>query len=95
MAEGDIAAIKAQALEKCAKLFDDADTNGDGQLDRTEMMGQAASQFNGTDEQKQAEIDKVLAEFDTNNDGKISREEWLAFFGKLFDSMVAAGLESA
>ena len=92
MAE-DAAAIRAQALEHCGQLFDDADTNGDGTLDRAEMIGQASAQFSGSEEEKQAEIDAILAQFDTDGDGKISKAEWLDFFGKLFDALIEKGME--
>ena len=43
-------------------------------------------------EAKEAKIKEFLDSFDADGDGKIQKEEWLAFFGNLFDSVIAAGL---
>ena len=46
----------------------------------------------GNAKDKEADIEAFFATFDENNDGVVSLEEWLNFFGKLFDSVIAAGL---
>ena len=43
----------------------------------------------------QAKIDEFFAQFDENNDGKIQRQEWIDFFGRLFDAVIAQGLDGA
>ena len=86
MAEGD---SKTEALAQAEKIFADMDTNGDGQLDRAELIAAAkAGAFPaGHDE---AKLDEAIAQFDENGDGKISREEWLEFFGRMFDAVMGA-----
>ena len=42
---------------------------------------------------REAKIKEFLDSFDTDGDGKIQKAEWLDFFGKLFDSVIAAGLQ--
>ena len=82
-------AMRAEALAQAEKIFADLDTNGDGQLDRAELIAAAKNGAlpAGGDE---SQLDEAMAQFDTNGDGKISKEEWLDTFGKMFDAMVAA-----
>ncbi|HXL16070.1 MAG TPA: EF-hand domain-containing protein, partial [Streptosporangiaceae bacterium] len=78
-----------------AKMFDKADSNGDGKLDRGEIdqMLRLMRQRLGVQAPAAAgpEIEKVvnglLAQFDTNKDGKISRAEAKGRLAENFDQL--------
>ena len=93
-----IATARAAALQQAEEAFAKLDLDGNGEVDRNEIM-QLASQGMGLPEQaneaaKEAKIKEFLDSFDTDGDGKIQKSEWLNFFGQLFDSVIAAGLNS-
>ena len=89
-----IAQARAAALQQAEEAFGKLDINGDGEVDRGEIMqlageGLPANCDNAT---KEAKIKEFLDSFDQDGDGKIQKSEWLAFFGNLFDSVIQAGL---
>ena len=94
--QASIATARAAALEQAAEAFAKLDLDGNGEVDRAEIM-QLAEQGQGlpdgsSAEAKEAKIKEFLDSFDTDGDGKIQKAEWLAFFGQLFDSVISAGL---
>ena len=94
--QASIAQAREAALAQAEVAFGKLDINGDGEVDRTEIM-QLAEQGQGlpdgsNQEAKEAKIKEFLDSFDADGDGKIQKSEWLDFFGKLFDSVIAAGL---
>ena len=94
--QASIALARTAALAQAEVAFGKLDINGDGEVDRNEIM-QLAEQGQGlpdgaSAEAKEAKIKEFLDSFDADGDGKIQKEEWLAFFGNLFDSVIAAGL---
>ena len=92
-----IASARAAALSQAEEAFAKLDINGDGEVDRNEIMQLAGDGLPANCDQatKDAKIKEFLDSFDTDGDGKIQKSEWLNFFGSLFDSVIAAGLGSA
>ena len=85
-----------------ASLFDELDTNRDGVIDRTELMGGLRSitglaaavgmetYLTGSSVRWKAEFDAVFAKIDGDNDGVISRAEWRRFVQHIRPSTAAA-----
>ena len=91
-----IAAAKEQALSTALEAFKKLDINGDGEVDRTEIMALARSgQGLPGGVNSEEKINQFFETFDDNGDGKIQQQEWLDFFGNLFDSVISSGLEGA
>ena len=89
-----IAQARAAALTQAEEAFGKLDINGDGEVDRSEIMQLAGDGLPAGCDQatKDAKIKEFLDSFDADGDGKIQKSEWLAFFGNLFDSVISAGL---
>ena len=94
--QASIATARAAALEQAEVAFARLDLDGNGEVDREEIMKLAESgqglPDGASQEAKEAKIKEFLDSFDQNGDGKIQKSEWLAFFGNLFDSVIEAGL---
>ena len=94
--QASIATARAAALEQAEVAFGRLDLDGNGEVDREEIMKLAESgqglPDGASQEAKEAKIKEFLDSFDANGDGKIQKSEWLAFFGNLFDSVIEAGL---
>ena len=91
-----IAAAKEQALSTALEAFKKLDINGDGEVDRSEIMALARSgQGLPGGASSEEKINQFFETFDDNGDGKIQQQEWLDFFGNLFDSVISSGLEGA
>jgi len=94
--QAQIAQARVAALATAEEAFNKLDINGDGDVDKNEVM-QLADQGEGLPDgansaEKEAKIKEFFDSFDANGDGKIQKSEWLEFFGKLFDSVIAQGL---
>ena len=88
-----IAQKRAEAIEEAQTAYDKLDTNGDGHIDRDELIAHAKAAgaklgAGGSDQ----DVDQFFQTFDSNQDGVVSKEEWLDFFGKLFDDVIQKGL---
>ena len=83
--------IKADTLRQVGEEYDKLDTNGDGNVDRNELIEIARAK--GEQHNVSAEnLDSFFNTFDANNDGKVSRQEWLDFFARMFDEQMAANI---
>ena len=99
--QAEIAAARAKAIEEAGKQFAALDANGDGTVEKAELIAFAKAQApkgvgEPTEAQKQAaeaQLTQMIAQFDSDKDGKVSKEEWNAFFGNVFDTTVAASLQ--
>ena len=94
--KANIAQAREAALAQAEEAFKKLDLDGNGEVDREEIM-KLAEQGQGlpdgaSAEAKEAKIKEFLDSFDQDGDGKIQKSEWLMFFGNLFDSVIAAGL---
>ena len=93
-----IAQAREAALAQAEVAFSKLDINGDGEVDRSEIMQFALAEQGqclddgASQKAKEAKIKEFLESFDADGDGKIQKEEWLAFFGNHFDSVIASGL---
>ena len=45
---------------------------------------------NGDPAKIEQSCQEFFTQFDTNGDGKVQKSEWLDFFGKMFDGVIAA-----
>ena len=92
-----IAQARAAALTTAEEAFDKLDINSDGDVDRSEVAALAQQGVGLPDganaAEKEAKIKEFFDNFDANGDGKIQKSEWLDFFGKLFDSVIEAGMQ--
>ena len=78
-------------------FFDEADTNGDGKLDKKEVeqllqmlrkrFGQAPAAKPDNKAEIEQLVDRILAQMDANKDGKISREEAMGPIAENFDEL--------
>ena len=100
----EIAQSRIDALRVADEVFEKLDLNGDGMIEKHEvrhlcdnnhpgmLAAQSQSESNGPGAGQESRIRDFFAAFDINGDGCVSREEWLDFFGKLYDSVIAKGL---
>ena len=91
-----IATERVKAMQKATEAFEQLDLDSNGLIERSEInkVSQESLGIPATSDpaQREAKIKEFFDTFDANGDGKISKEEWLDFFGKLFDSVIEAGL---
>ena len=91
-----ISTARLAALATAEEAFNKLDLNGDGDVSREEVMALAEQGSGLPDganaEEKETKIREFFESFDANGDGRIQKSEWLEFFGKLFDSVIEAGL---
>ena len=91
-----IAQARAAALTTAEEAFDKLDINSDGDVSRDEVAALAQQGVGLPDgasaADREAKIKEFFENFDANGDGKIQKSEWLDFFGKLFDSVIEAGM---
>ena len=84
-----IAAAREQALATAEEAFNKLDIDGNGEVDRSEVMTLAKQGQGLPAGTSEAKINEFFATFDADGDGKIQKSEWLNFFGQLFDSVIA------
>ena len=90
----EVARIRGETLAQCGAEYDQLDTNGDGSVDRAELVALAATK--GAEKNiNEAQLEEFFTNFDANGDGKVSREEWLTFFASMFDTAIAPILAAA
>ena len=82
-----IATAKAQALEQTKEAFKGLDTDGNGTVERAELL--ALMQQKGGPGVDMDKIKEFFDTFDADGDGKVSEAEWLEFFGAMFDATMA------
>ena len=73
------------AKQVAAKLFEKADVNNDGFVNRDEFLAQAELRYGTLDKNNDGRVsrDEVRRkELDTNNDGTVTKQEFLAHAGK-------------
>ena len=96
MEEGlaEVARIRAETLENVAKEFDQLDLDGNGMVDREELVEVAkrSGDSSGVDSET---LNGFFGQFDANGDGKVTKEEWLGFFGNMFDQAMAPIIAAA
>ena len=91
--QATIAKAREEALETAAQAFAKLDLDGNGAVDQNELRTIAAQMGEGGDAaERDARIAEFFNTFDENGDGKVQLSEWLAFFGNLFDEVVAKTL---
>ena len=79
-----IQAIRNETLEKIGNEFDKLDLNGDGSIEREELL-LVASRYGSGDQMTREKLNEFFTTFDKNSDGIVTRDEWLAWFGQMFD----------
>ena len=88
-----IAEQRAAALEAVSAEFKKADADGSGSLDRNEIKAIVEKEQGKLGAQAtEDKINEFFREFDANGDGQVSEAEFLEFFGKMFDELIATGL---
>ena len=90
-----IAQAREQALTTAREAFSKLDVNGDGTVTKEELRGLAATSTDGLGgdaAQIEAKLEEFVQTFDADGDGKVQMSEWLAFFGKMFDDVIAASM---
>ena len=83
---------RAEALQAAAEMFNQLDLNGDGSVDRAELLAMTADPQRGEsvpEDFRDKKITEFFQTFDANGDGLVQKEEWLSFFGDLFDQVFA------
>ena len=86
--QAEVARIRDETLVQVGEEYDKLDANGDGNVDREELIAVARSQGQGRNV-PEADLDSFFENFDANGDGKVSKQEWLDFFGRMFDEQMA------
>ena len=76
-----------------AAAFDKLDINGDGDVERGEILALAQKESTIAQKVNQSMLEEFFTTFDADGDGKVQKEEWLLFFGKIFDDFVSKQLE--
>ena len=91
---------RVEALKNAEAEFAKLDKNGDGTVEKDELVAYAKTQASSgeklTEAQKaeaEAQIDAMIAQFDSNADGKVQKQEWLDFFTKVFDDAIVKSLQ--
>ena len=90
-----IAQAREQALNTAREAFAKLDVNGDGTVTREELRGLASVSTDGLAAdaaQIEAKLEEFIATFDADGDGKVQLNEWLEFFGRLFDEVIASSM---
>ena len=73
-----------EEIQFAEKLFNDLDTNGNGEVDMQELFaGLKTINTEWSTERVEEECNKTMANADTNKDGKISKAEFHAFIVKM------------
>jgi Ca2+-binding EF-hand superfamily protein len=90
---------KDELPPRLAMIFDKADANGDGKLDKQEVerllqvlrtrLGEARNKAGKGGADVDRMVERMLARMDTNKDGKISKDEAQGPLAKLFDRLDA------
>lgn len=97
--QATINAAREAALEQAREAFSSLDLDSNGFVDKDEVQKLASEGIglpaNADATQREQKIQEFFSTFDANGDGRISMDEWLKFFGELFDSVVAQGLQAA
>ncbi len=92
-----IDAARAKALETAEKAFSDLDLDGNGRIDKDEAKKIATDQTKDGDassaQQREQKINEFFETLDADKNGFIEKHEFLDFFTKLFDDVIAEGLE--
>ena len=99
--QAEIATARAAAIAEAVKQFDTLDANGDGTVEKSELVAFAKANApkgvgEPTKEQQDAanaQLVAMIGQFDKDKDGKVSKEEWSTFFGNVFDTTVAQTLQ--
>ena len=75
-----IAEQRQRASEQSAAIFSTLDTNGDGRLERAELVRAATSTPGALPSAAtEAEVLEFMSTYDTNNDGVVTLQEWKDF----------------
>ena len=90
----EVARIRGETLTQVGEEYDKLDSNGDGNVDRDELIAVARAQGQGKNVPEE-DLNTFFTTFDANGDGKVSRQEWLDFFGRMFDEQMAPLLAAA
>ena len=93
-AQAQIDTIRAETIASVVVQYEALDTNGDGSVDREELIAIARAQ-GGSHNVDEAQLAEFFTQFDANNDGKVSKDEWINFFGKMFDEAMAPIIAAA
>ena len=80
---------RAAALTAAEAGYVQLDTNGDGAIDKEELINVSKQGMPNADPAKiEEQCREFFAQFDANNDGKVQKEEWLTYFGQMFDKVI-------
>ena len=77
---------RSEVLATAASKYDEMDLNGDGHVDRDELVAFARTLGGEASEEDQTAF---FATFDANADGKVSKAEFIAFFETMYDTVIA------
>ena len=96
MSDADvIAAAREQALNTAREAFAKLDVNGDGTVTKEELRGLASTSTDGLGanaSEIESKLEEFVQTFDADGDGKVQLNEWLEFFGRLFDEVIASSM---
>ena len=77
--------IKAETLDKIGYEFDKLDLNGDGSIEKDELLLVASRYGNSGDQMTREKLSEFFQTFDKDNDGQVTRKEWMDWFEQMFD----------
>ena len=77
--------IKSETLDKIGYEFDKLDLNGDGSIEKDELLLVASRYGSSGDQMTREKLGEFFQTFDKDSDGVVTRKEWMDWFEQMFD----------